>query len=66
MTCDHKKVYSGEFLPLVEPLYFWICELCGEIGKDKLCNGILEIKKFALLYNKFIEKDNNFWNKYLQ
>jgi hypothetical protein len=35
--CEHKKVYSGETLPIVDR-WFWICTErgCLETGSDKL------------------------------
>jgi len=60
--CKHKKIYSGSFWATADPLYNWICELCGETGSDSLKGDekIFDPENFAAICHKFYPSDK-FW-----
>ena len=49
MSCEQKKVYSGEFFAKNPPSWGWICEICLEQGTDDLGQQKPKIEIFKYL-----------------
>ncbi len=49
----HLKVFSGEHHATVVPLYFWLCEVCGESGADRLPNPpVFDLERYIAIAEK--------------
>jgi hypothetical protein len=66
--CQHEPVFSGEHHPTHNPIWFWICAKCGDMGKATFENANIaprfDLPRFAELAAQ--HHNEPYWLKLLE